>query len=516
MRRLAPLYPLALGALAATGFAPFGWWPMTLVCCALWLVAVHRAATPRRMLLIGWLFGVGHFGVANIWIRQAFDFQDAMPHWLGYLAVLLLAMYLAIYPMLAAGLAWRLARPAARGAPVAALDGAFVCVAGAGWIATEWLRGTMFTGYPWDPLSVIWVPDVARVARLTGTYALSGLTIVASGMLAMLVAGRWRMPLGGAAIGGALFIAAYAPSPPSPPAGGPLLRVVQPDLAEEERPTPDYPENNFQALARWSGRPPGRPRLIVWPEGALRYPVEDGYPRYIYREMGNATAARARIAFLLGDRDLVLTGAQPMYFGRGGDLVAATNAIVAIGPDARLHGRYDKAHLVPYGEYLPLRRLLEAIGLSRLVPGDIDFIPGPGPRSLDLPGFGRIGMLVCYEVIFSGAVVGPGTRPRLLFNPSNDAWFGEIGPLQHLRQARLRAIEEGLPIVRATPTGISAVIGADGGLIAALPPHVAGAIEVPFPRPLPPTPFALWGNAVAALIAGLLMINAIAIRRLDR
>ena len=140
-----------------------------------------------------------------------------------------------------------------------------------------------------------------------------------------------------------------------------------------------------------------------------------------------------------------------MQFDKAEDMVAATNSIVLAGPDARLHGRYDKAHLVPYGEYLPMRPLLEALGLSRLVPGDIDFIPGPGPRTMSIPGFGKVGMQICYEMIFSGAMVDPADRPDFIFNPSNDAWFGDLGPPAHLAQARLRAIEEGLPIVRSTP-----------------------------------------------------------------
>src|SRR3546814_17637117 len=130
---------------------------------------------------------------------------------------------------------------------------------------------------------------------------------------------------------------------------------------------------------------------------------------------------------------------------------------MTVHADGTLGPRYDKAHLVPYGEYLPMRPILSAIGLSRLAPGDIDFWPGPGPRTLDLGAFGRIGLQICYEIIFSGQVVDRDHRPDFIFNPSNDAWFGSWGPPQHLAHARLRAIEAGMPVIRATHTGTRAV-----------------------------------------------------------
>lgn len=512
------LLPLVLGALSAFGFAPWGVWMLTLLCFAGWLFLIHEAPSIRSALIAGWLFGLGHFSVANLWIADPFQFQDAMPRWLGYVAVLLVAAYLALYPMLAAGVTWRLASPMAQGDPAPAPSGSFVLVAGTAWIATEYLRGTMFTGYPWDPLATIWVPThLSPIARAIGTYALSGLTVVIAGTLLLLIHRRWKLALGAALATIALLAATLHISADREPKSRPLVvRVVQPNLPEEARPTDTYAESNFQALARLSGRPGPVPRLILWPEGAIRFPVEDGYPRYVYSQLGSARMARARMAALLGDDDLILTGAQAMYFNRAGDMTAAANSIVAVGADARLHGRYDKAHLVPFGEYLPVRSLLEVIGLSRLVPGDLDFLPGPGPRTMEMPGVGKVGMLICYEVIFSGQVVDPRQRPAFLFNPSNDAWFGDYGPPAHLAQARLRAIEEGLPIVRSTPTGISAVIDADGHVVASVPMHQAGAAEAFIPRPLAPTLFARVGNWMAGIVAAILLILAIAIRRRAR
>jgi apolipoprotein N-acyltransferase len=523
MRAFRFLLPLVLGAISALGFPPWNALPVTLIAFAVWLHLVHEAPTLRRALGIGWWFGIGHFCVANAWIQQPFEFQDAMPHWLGYLAVLLVSLYLAIYPMLAAGLAWRLASPAAKGDPAPGADAAFVLVAGASWTITEYLRGTLFTGYPWDPLALVLIPhDLAQSAWLIGTYALSGLVVVASGALMLLVQRRWKV----AAVGILAFviltiastdrcrIATCVPQQNS----AQRVRVVQPNLPEEERPTIDYAENNFQALAKLSRRtdPAAPPRLIFWPEGAMRFPVEDGYPPYVYAYLGSAKMARIRMGALLGDNDAILTGTQTMRFDKAEEMVSATNSIVLVGPDARLHGRYDKAHLVPYGEYLPMRPLLEALGLSRLVPGDVDFIPGPGPRTMIVPGFGKVGMLICYEVIFSGATVDPADRPDFLFNPSNDAWFGDLGPPAHLAQAQLRAIEEGLPVIRSTPTGISAIIAADGGILASVPMHRTGAIETPIPPRFAPTPFSRIGNWMVAIVSSLLTLIAIAIRRRHR
>ena len=511
--------PLALGAFTALGFEPWNLWVLTIAGVAAWLLLIHNAVSLRQALATGWLFGFGHFTVANLWIQQPFEFQDKMPPQLGYFAVALVASYLALYPALAAAITWRVASPAAKGDLAARPDLAFALVAGAAWTGTEYLRGTLFTGYPWDPLAVALVPagDLAELAALVGTYALSGIIVVVSGCFVVSVVGdRPRL---------SSFVIAMVPiaallwgmSAPARPDTKVIVHVAQPNLAEEARPTDDYAEANFQALARLSGTPsPDHARLILWPEGAIRFPVEDGYPDYVYQLMGSARTARIRMASLLGDHDAILTGTQGMYFDRKtGDMTAATNSIAVIGADAALHGRYDKAHLVPYGEYLPMRPLLEAIGLSRLVPGDVDFIPGPGPRTMRITGFGKVGMLICYEVIFSGHVVDPRDRPDFIFNPSNDAWFGTLGPPAHLAQARLRAIEEGLSIVRATPTGISAIIDPDGRIRQSVPMGQAGAIEGAVRRGAP-TLFSLLGNWMALIVSAILLICAIAIRRLAR
>ncbi|WP_144037165.1 apolipoprotein N-acyltransferase [Sphingomonas sp. TZW2008] len=499
---------LLLGAAAACGFAPLQWWPLTLAAVAAWIALVHRAPTMKAALWRGWVFGVGHFTINNNWFQHAFDFQDKMPPVLGYAAPLALALYLAVYPALAAGAAWRVRRRD--------VDGGFVLAFAAAWIVAEWLRSVMFTGYAWDPLGVVWVPvqPVAAIAAWIGTYALSGLTVLLAGSILLVPRRSTTIAVGVVALGALLWAqqASYR-TVPAGNASAVRVRVVQPNVPQDARGESDG-EMMLAKLSALSGQPSSTPRLVVWPEGVVRDYFEDGYPTQYYAT--DPFWIRWRMARLLGPRDLLLTGGTALQFDRRGEPVTATNSVFAIDPRGRIRGRYDKAHLVPYGEYLPMPWLLKPLGLDRLVPGSMDFAEGPGPRALDLPGFGAVGMQICYEIIFSGQVVDRTQRPRFLFNPSNDAWFGKWGPPQHLAQARMRAIEEGLPIVRATPNGISAVIAADGALVATIPHERAGAIEVPLPPAQPATLFARVGNWMAAIAAATLAAAAIAIRRRRR
>ena len=509
MLRRPALASLLLGGIAATGFAPLGWWPVTLACLAVWMWLVHAAPTLKAVLWRGWLFGFAHFTVGNFWIAKAFTFQDAMPHALGVVAPSLLSLYLAIYPMLAAGIAWRFRRER--------IDAAYVLVLAAAWIVTEYLRGTMLTGYPWNPLSEVWLPTpFSRFLALAGSYAMSGLTVAASGALALPQVKWWRLP---AAVAMMAVVAISALTHNWISHGGlpnaPRIRVVQPNLDQEQRPRDDYAEANLAKLIALSGTPGPAPRLIVWPEGALRFLPEDGYPAQYYWK-GAPFATRARIAALLGPNDVVLTGGNALKFDAAGNVSTVTNSIFAFDARGQIRGRYDKAHLVPWGEYLPARPLMSAIGLSRLVPGDLDFAPGKGPASLSLPPFGAVGFQICYEIIFSGEVVDRAHRPAFIFHPSNDSWYGPWGLAEHLAQARMRAIEEGLPVIRATPTGISAIIDAQGRVLASIPAETAGAIELPIPPAAPLTLFARVGNLMAFLVAAILALSAIAFRRFAR
>jgi apolipoprotein N-acyltransferase len=509
------LFSLLLGIVSATGFAPFDVWPMTIACLAIWLWLVHAAPGLRAALWRGWLFGLGQFGLTLIWIQNPFTFQDGVPAWTGYGGVLLLAAYLAVYPMIVAGIGWRMRRVG----PDIFPDIPFVLVMAGTWIVAEGLRATLLTGYPWNPLAVIWLPalGIAQSVAWVGTYALSGLTVVVAGAALLIARGRWHLSAIVAPVLALLAISGpNAMPPPQASISGPRVLVVQPNLPEEVRPTPDYAERNLQTLLALSGpNIAGVPRLILWPEGALRYLVEDGYPRQYYFQ-GEAPLTRSRIAAELGPNDIVLTGGNALMFSHDGQLTAVTNSVFAINADGRIAGRYDKAHLVPFGEYLPLRGITSLIGLDKMVQGDVDFIPGPKHAALGLPGFGAVGIDICYEIIFSGQTVDPAQRPALIFNPSNDSWFGDWGPVQHLAQARLRAIEEGLPILRATPSGVSAVIDPKGRLLGTVGLHKSGVIDLPVPRSDPPTLFARYGNRIAILVAVLLIGLAVAIRRRAR
>lgn len=512
------LIALLTGAVSATAFAPLDWWVVGLVCFAILLRLTHEAPTLKQALLRGWLFGLGHFTVGNNWIQHAFSYQDKMPAELGYVAVVLLSLYLAIYPALAMGLAWRFGQRRK-------LDLSFVLVAGAAWIVAEYLRAVLFTGYPWNPLGVIWlpVPGVAQLASLFGTYALSGVTVIVAGALLLASQRHWRSP---AAVAASVVLLALVSTdiqatPPLNQPPRPIVRVLQPNVGQETVLDGSYAQKALSELIRLSNDTatilPGGPvpRLIVWPEGTVDYWIEEGYPAAWYARNDPRTV-RAMIAQTLGPKDIALVGGNGLLFKGDDKLDAATNSVFAIDASGTILGRYDKAHLVPYGEYLPMRPILEPLGLSRLVAGEIDFEPGPGPKTMTVPGFGAIGMQICYEIIFSGQTVDPAKRPAILFNPSNDAWFGAWGPPQHLAQARMRAIEEGLPILRATPTGISAIIDARGRIVAAAGMGEAKAIEAPMPAALPPTLFARVGNLAAALIAALLLAIAIAFRRFAR
>ena len=491
-------FPLAfvIGGAAACGFAPLQLWPLTLLCLGGLVWLVERARGGRQAVAIGWWFGLGHFCVGLNWIATAFTYQAAMPAWLGWIAVILLSLYLAVYPALATGAAYLLARKA-KALPL--------MLAGT-WIVAEWLRATVFTGFAWNPLSAIWAPvGVVRVSTAyVGTYGLSGLTVLLSGLLAELAgrrAGRGR--IGGLAALVALVLVAgiVRRQVPAPGADAPLLHVVQPNIGQDVKWNEAAEQANFLKLARLTGTPGPRPRIVLWPEVAV--------PALV----GQDAAARAALGGLIGPHDLMLTGAEWINFGPDGYPASATNSLFGLDARGRLLGRYDKAHLVPYGEYLPMRPILSAIGLSRLAPGGIDFDAGTGPANVTLPGIGKVGVQICYEVIFSGHVINGRDRPLFLFNPSNDAWFGAWGPPQHLAQARLRAAEEGVPVVRSTPTGISAVIDARGALIASLPWRTAGTIQRPLPASLPATPFARMGNILPLALAIFLLAIGFASRR---
>ncbi|MEO7564962.1 MAG: apolipoprotein N-acyltransferase [Sphingomicrobium sp.] len=499
------LYAALIGAASAFAFAPFGWWPLVFVAFAVLCELLSRAKRLSTALGIGWAFGFGQFVVGLNWIATAFTFQAAMPPTLGWGAVVLLSIYLAVYPAIATGLAWRLWRDN-RVTLLLILAGA--------WAITEWLRGTAFTGFPWNPVAAAVVPTpLITISPLTGTYGLGAMVILLAGAVWLEVYRRW-LPM--VVIFAATAVLWVLPSSavPDDPLAVLNVRVVQPNIGQEDKWRPGAEAAAERRLSQLSGTPTGNPRLLLWPEAAVTMPLQDSRPA----ANAAAQAQVRRAAALLGPDDMLLTGGLAINSADGMGIDTATNSVFAIGPGGTVIGRYDKAHLVPYGEYLPMRPLLSSVGLNRLAPGELDFAAGPGPRSIDVGGhWGKIGFQLCYEIVFSGRVVDQAHRPSFIFNPSNDAWFGRWGPPQHLAQARLRAAEEGLPVIRATPTGISAVIDARGAVVKELPWRTAGVIDAVLPpHANAPTIFARFGNLLPILFGLLLIAGGIVLGRRRR
>jgi apolipoprotein N-acyltransferase len=432
-----------------------------------------------------------------------------MPAFLGMVAVPLLALYLAVYPAIAAGLARALG--GARPLPLA------LAFAGA-WTFSEWLRSWVFTGYAWDPLGLIFLgawdrQGLAALLPWTGTYALSGLAAMVGAGLAVLAArGAWLRVLAVFALVGAGM---HLPGPPARE-GTLAVTLIQPGFTQRDLNNPALYEEQFQTLAQLTApRRDSGERLVLWPESGLPDYLRPGYPKRYYLATtagADPDFARDRIAKVIGPGSVLLTGAVDLRIADG-RAVGAYNAVTALDDGGRFVGTYHKAHLVPYGEYLALRWLLEPLGATRLVAGTIDFIAGPGPRTLDLGDWGRAGMQICYEIIFAGQVVDRANRPDYIFNPSNDGWFGAFGPPQHLAQARMRAIEEGLPVLRSTVSGISAVIDARGIVRHSIETGPAGRIDTVVPPPLAPTWFARLGNALSLAWAAVMIALSLLVRR---
>ncbi len=508
------LSALVFGAISATAYPPLHLWPVGLIGFAAFAGLLKAASGGRRAALLGWLFGWAHLGVANNWIATAFTYQAEMPAALGWVAVPLLCIYLAVYPSLAALAAHRVG--------CGAKWPAFIGLLASAWIVTEWLRSWVFTGYPWPPLGLMvlggWEhAGVAVVLPWLGTYGLSGAVVLIAGALAAFAAQqRW-----GAIVASSVLLAVLMHWP-APDARESDVRytLVQPLIPQEEITDASKYEEQFARAARLTT--PGREerRLVLWPESSVPDYLEDGYPqRYYDRSTAGANPqySRQRIGSLIGDGNLLLAGLTHLDIGEvEGErrALSARNSVSAIDSKGNLRLSYAKAHLVPYGEYLPLKWLLEPLGLTRLVAGGIEFKPGPGPRTMDLGEFGKAGIQICYEIVFSGQGTERGRRPDYIFNPSNDGWFGKWGPPQHLAQARMRAIEEGLPVLRSTTTGISAVIDANGIVRGWIGRGRADRIDGMIPMAKPPTLFSMLGN-VLPLIWALLIgaVSLVAMRR---
>jgi apolipoprotein N-acyltransferase len=507
-----PLRPLSIpvalsllaGLAAALAHPPFGFLPGVLG-YGLLFALVDRAETWRSAFWRGFLAGCAYFALGCWWVAEAFLVDAAEQGWMAPFAVVLLAMLLGLF-WGGAGALYRLLRPRDSLLKVLVFAGSLSLL--------EWTRGHILTGFPWNLPGETWKAGSApsQAAALVGAYGLSWITVAAMGALAAPLAfGRrrttWALCAGGAAAIAALYgygavrLAHTAPIRPD----APIVRVVQADVRQESKYDADIFQSIVSRYLTLTASPPKlarAPDIVIWPEGALPAPANDLFSPSLWTYAAIVNALKPGQTLMIGayrvdDRVAV----KATYY----------NSLFALrreGEGLTPVGLYDKHRLVPFGEYMPLEPLMTAIGFKKMVHVGDGFTSGPPPRPMAAPGIPRVQPLICYESLFpglvrEGAALGGG-RAEWIVNVSNDAWFGRTsGPLQHLNLASYRAIEEGLPLVRATPTGVSAVIDAYGRPVSSLPLGAFGTIDAPLPPPLAPTPFARFGETAFWLMIAL-------------
>ena len=486
-RRMGALAALALGALGGLAF-PGPNLPLLILPAIAGLAALSATApTIGRAALYGWAFGLGQFLVGLYWIGFAFAARDPALAPLAPAAVVGLSAGLALFVALASA-AFRALRPIGFGAPMA-----FAGI----WTLAELARGHVLTGFPWNLLAHAWVPgaEVGQAAAWIGVYGLSLVTAFAAAAPAAFLDGR-RAGLAASAMAVALIAGLFALgswrlAQPGPEALDVQIRIVQPAILQTDKWRPELRESNFAAHLTLSRAPANEPLdLVVWPETAAPGDLS-ARPDWV--------AAIGRLATPPGGAAII--GAPR----RDRAIDAVYNSVFVIDDRGDVTALYDKHHLVPFGEYTPLR---ETLGLPTLT--GAGFTPGPGPSTLAPASAPSFSPLICYEAIFPGAATGA-DRPQWLLTATNDAWFGDSpGPRQHLRASAYRSVEEGLPMIRAANTGISAAIDARGGYVALMPYGERGVLDLALPGRLPPTLYAqspvepAIPMAFALLIAGLM------------
>lgn len=510
---------LAVLAGLAAGLAhpPFGVLP-GLLGYALMLRQVEAPAVRplRQAFFRGWLAGLGYFAVSVWWIVEPFMVDAKTQGWMAPFALVLLAGGLALF-WGAAALAYRALRPAGLGR-VLVFAG---CLAG-----VEWLRGHILTGFPWDLPGESWRAGSApsQAAALVGVYGLSWITAAIAAAPALLFDTRPRrdrvvaLTAALAALAGLYGFGLVRLAGASPAAAGaPLVRVVQADIDQKQKWRPENLDQIFATYLDLTRRPgAARPDIVVWPEGAL--------PAVVDELLAPGLPYAPQLVAALSPGQTLLMGANRAERGPGGQY-RYFNSLVAFRRETaglKVAGVYDKHHLVPFGEYMPLAELATRVGFRSLVHMPDDFTAGPPSSPLRAEGLPAVQPLICYEALFPGMArdrtAPPAPRAAWILNISNDAWFGVTsGPLQHLNLASYRAIEEGLPMVRSTPTGVSAVIDAHGRVLpgARLGLGAFGVIDARLPPALAPTPYSRWGDA-GFLLMVLVSIAVAPRNRLER
>lgn len=484
----------ALGLLSALALPPLHVLPVLLVAVPGLLALLGAAPGWRNALLRGFWFGFAHHLLGLYWITDAILIEAARYWWLVPLAVPAVALVLAPFIAVACA-ASLLARP---GWPRA------LALAGA-WVLTDLLRQFIATGFPWNPWGSDWaVPGwfgnvFLQPAAWIGVPGLTLLTLLLAATPAL---GRRAMAFGLAGLvlwGGFGLWRLSAPPPPAPKVE---VVLAQGNVAQGQKWNralavgifDRYLDLTRAGVAQARAEAPGSTPVVVWPESASPFLVagDPAARAAIAQAAGNAPVLAGSVRFDTNDRP--------------------RNSLVAVVGPGEPAAIYDKWHLVPFGEYSPGWVPLAV----QLVQGG-GFAPGPGPATLHVPGLPPVGALICYEAIFPGQVVDASDRPDWMVNVTNDAWFGNSsGPRQHLAAARLRAVEEGLPLMRAANTGISAGFDAYGRELGRLTIGVSGTLVLPLPGPLPATPFARFGLLIPGILAGLAFILGVATRRTSR
>lgn len=511
------LIAFVAGAASALAMAPFNAWPILFVTfpVMIWLIdgaGAGRLGGVPDAAIAGWWFGFGYFVVGLYWIGYAFLVDADMFGWLLPVAVTGLPAYLAIYTALGFALArliWS-AGPTRILALAAALT------------VSEWLRGHLLTGFPWNAFGYALSEPLAlaQSASLIGLWGMTFLAVAIFATPAVLIdpapkgaaARRYAAPALGLAVLLAMgvFGSVRLAHAPVRLVDQVRLRLMQPNLQQDVKFNYSAKAAVMAKYLALSDRATGPATsgvkdatILIWPESA--------FPFFLTREAD----AMAQIAALLPPGTSLVTGAvRAPDAPRNVPVTRAYNSIYVIGDDGGILGVYDKLHLVPFGEYLPFQHLMEKLGFIQLTMLRGGYIPGTVRRTLEVPHAPRMLPLICYEAVFPDELMPAGERPSWIVNLTNDGWFGiSTGPYQHLQQTRMRAIEQGLPIVRAANTGISAVIDPYGTVVAQLGLGREGVLDSGLPSPIAPPLYTRLGDAPAAVMIALAALVAVRRRR---
>ncbi len=493
---------LVAGALSALAMAPFNAWPVLFLTfpVMVWLIDGAGAGRMRGVpaaAMAGWWFGLGYFVPGLYWIGYAFLVDASTFAWLLPFAILGLPAYLALFSALGFALA-RL---------IWTRDASRVLALAASLTIGEWLRGHVLTGFPWNTFGYALTEPLAlaQTASLIGLWGMTFLGVAIFASPAVLIDGssRGRKPWIAPVIALLLLVAmgifggVRLMRQPTTMVANVKLRIMQPNLQQDVRFNYSAKAEVMQKYLTLSDRASGPQStgvrdvsILIWPESA--------FPFFLTREAD----AMAQIADLLPKGTVLITGAvRAPDLPPGVRITRAYNSIYAIDHDGSVLSVYDKLHLVPFGEYLPYQNWMEKLGFVQLTKVQGGFIPGTRRRTMEIPNAPRMLPLICYEAIFPGDIVERDDRPGWIVNLTNDGWFGiSTGPYQHLQQTRLRAIEEGLPVVRAANTGISAVIDPLGRIVAQLGLGLEGVLDSNLPSAIPPTIYARAGDIPATIM----------------